>query len=166
MLRWRSATSWVLNLGLGADSCAMLLRLLAEPDLRPLPLDRLVVVVAMTGSEWDLTAQLVTRHILPALAEHGVRTVQVARAGRLQGAGVEVLDDSPAPAVLHVDGAFTLLEYLTAAGTVPQVGGRRLCSVNCTWCGRLEGAGGAGGAVCGGRRGSGESSSGRVGGRA
>jgi hypothetical protein len=120
--------AWVLNLGLGADSSAMLVRLLREPALRPLPLDRLIVVVAMTGSEFGVTAQLVTRHILPLLAEHQVRTVQVARAGAREADGIRVLDDSRSPTVLYVDGAHRLRDELFAAGTVPQVGGRRLCS--------------------------------------
>ncbi|MFC6883492.1 hypothetical protein [Actinomadura yumaensis] len=139
---------WILNWGLGVDSTAIILMVcllldacerrgitgadrdgfLAErlrlPGFR---LDRLVVVVAMVGSEWPLTGELAERHIVPRLARWGIRLVQVARRGRTKDEGVTVLDDSTAPTRLHMAGDFTLFMELVAAGTVPQLG-KRFCS--------------------------------------
>jgi hypothetical protein len=123
----------VLSWGLGVDSTAVLLRWLTDPTCRDFALGDLVVVVAMTGDEWARTGADATAHVLPVLREHGVRLVQVARARRLvtkAGDGVSVLDDSTTSQVLHLPGAFTLGQELADAGTVPQTGGSRLCSVH------------------------------------
>jgi len=118
----------VLSYGLGVDSTAILLRWIHEPASRDFDLDDLVVVTAMTGDEWRTTGDLVERHILPLLAAHRIRYVQVARHGPLQADGVTVLDDSRSPRVLHLAGDYTLSDELLGAGTVPQMGGARLCS--------------------------------------
>lgn len=119
----------VLSYGLGVDSTALLLRWLEEPDSRNFPLSELLVVTSMTGDEWPLTGVLVERHVLPRLRDAGVRFAQVARGGRLQDEGIVVLDDTDSPHRLHLDGAYKLSEEMTAAGTVPQAGGNRLCSM-------------------------------------
>jgi hypothetical protein len=119
----------VLSYGMGVDSTAVLLRWLNEPETRPCPLDRLLVITAMTGDEWPITGRLVTEHILPLLREHKIRYVQVARAGPRQADGVTVLDDSREPTRLYLEGDYALSAEMTAAGTVPQVGGIRKCSL-------------------------------------
>jgi len=118
----------VLSYGMGLDSTGLLLRWLHDPDSRDFELSDLLVITAMTGDEWPITGQLVSEHILPRLAAAGVRYVQVARRGSTQADGIEVLDDSRTPTVLHLDGVYTLSDELRAAGTVPQTGGARLCS--------------------------------------
>jgi hypothetical protein len=119
----------VLSYGLGADSTALVMRWLFQPETRPCPLDRLLLVTAMTGDEWPATAAMVTRHVLPLLREHGVRYAQVARGGPQEADGIRVLDDSRAPARLHMRGPWTLSDELRAGGTIPQRAGRRKCSL-------------------------------------
>jgi hypothetical protein len=87
----------------------------------------------MTGDEWQRTRRDVEAHVLPLMREHGVRFVQVARGRRLvsvHGDGVVVLDDSISPERLYLEGAFKLSDEMLDAGTVPQSGGKRLCSVH------------------------------------
>jgi hypothetical protein len=124
----RRAGPVVLSYGLGVDSTAVLLRWLEEPDSRDFSLEQLLVVTAMTGDQWATTGEHVTRYILPRLKAAGIRYAQVARRSAFQADGIVVLDDSPAPRQLHLDGAYKLSDELTAAGTVPQCGGARLCS--------------------------------------
>jgi hypothetical protein len=103
---------------------------LHDPASRDFDLRDLVVLTSMTGDEFPDTGRLVTTHVLPRLRAARVRFVQVARAGPRQANGIVVLDDSRAPRVLHLDGAYRLSTELRAAGTSPQVArGRRLCSL-------------------------------------
>lgn len=125
--------SLVLSYGLGADSTCVLLRWLREPQTCPVPLERVVVLTAMTGNEWESTSENVRAHVLPELRAHGVRFIQVARAGRhvrKDGTGVSVLDDSREPYVLYSAGDFTLEDEMLSAGTLPQLGGSRICSAH------------------------------------
>src|SRR4051794_37709595 len=85
-----------LSWGLGVDSSAILTRWLLEPDSRDFDLADLTVLVAMTGDEHPSSEQLATTHLLPLLAQHGVRLVQVARGGRSDRDGIVVLGDSRA----------------------------------------------------------------------
>lgn len=74
-----------------------------------------------------------TRLIIPMLAAHSVRFIQVARAQRQTtraGAGVVVLDDSRSPQHLYAEGLYTLGDEMLAAATLPQLGGKRLCTVH------------------------------------
>ncbi|KAA9379705.1 hypothetical protein F5972_08625 [Microbispora cellulosiformans] len=119
----------VLSYGLGADSTAILLRWLLDPSSRDFDLSDLVVVTAQTGDEWPETGHLVERHIYPLLAAHGVRTVQVARAGHYERDGFVVLDDTRHPTVCHIGGVYKLSTEMVTMGTVPQVGGTRKCSI-------------------------------------
>jgi hypothetical protein len=119
----------VLSFGLGVDSTSLLLRYLEDPSSRDFPLDRLLVITSMTGDEWPRTGQLVEEHVLPRLLAAGVRYAQVARGGTRQGDGISVLSDTTEPARLYLDGAYKLSDELTAAGTIPQVGGTRRCSM-------------------------------------
>ncbi|MFF4989652.1 hypothetical protein ACFY19_20835 [Streptosporangium saharense] len=130
-----SAVPVILSYGLGVDSTAVLLRWLLEPESRDFDLSDLVVLTAQTGHEWPETGHLVGEHIYPLLREHGVRTVQVARATASQSDGITILDDTRAPSHCYIAGDYTLAAELFAAGTVPQTGGARLCSVKSKgWC--------------------------------
>jgi hypothetical protein len=114
---------------LGVDSTSLLLRWLQEPATRDFDLDQLLVVTSMTGDEWPRTGELVEEHVLPRLRAHGVRYAQVARGGPKQADGIRVLSDTPRPTRLYLKGRYRLSEEMTAAGTVPQVGGTRRCSM-------------------------------------
>lgn len=143
-----AATKVVLSYGMGVDSTAILLRWLEDPSSRDFELEDLIVLTAQVGDEFRETGELVERHVLPRLRAAGVRFVQVARAGASQTDGVARLDDSRSPSKVYLDGAYKLLEELTAAGTVPQyASGCRRCSLKSkgwpldTWiAGELEGA--------------------------
>ncbi|MEV0821877.1 hypothetical protein [Nonomuraea rubra] len=121
----------IFSYGLGLDSTAILLRWLTEPGSRWFDLRDLVVVTAQTGDEWVETAYLVEQHIYPLLARHGVRTIQVARAGRRQADGIVILDDTTHPilCLTSAPGAYRLSEELLSVATVPQSGGIRKCSL-------------------------------------
>ncbi|MEZ4435431.1 MAG: hypothetical protein R3F65_23760 [bacterium] len=104
-----------------------------DPPSRPAPLDRIVVVTAMTGDEHSDTARLVERHILPLFRKYAVRFVQVGRAGRTAREDTPhhvILDDSRSPTTLHVDGVYKLSDELDEAGTAVQRSGPRHCSVH------------------------------------
>src|SRR6185436_5020502 len=92
-----------------------------------------IVITAHTGDEFDQTLRDVDEVVLPELRRHGVvRFIQVGRTQRkttASGEGVAVLDDSTAPQRLHVDG-YKLSDEMLSAGTLPQVGGARMCSVH------------------------------------
>jgi hypothetical protein len=75
---------------------------------------------------------LVSRHMLPLLARHGVRYIQVARRGPAEADGVDVTADSRQPDQLHLVGSWTLADEMFVVGTVPQTCGDRICSLLCT----------------------------------
>lgn len=123
----------VLSYGLGLDSTALLLRWIHEPSSRNFELSELVVCSAMVGDEFESVGHDVQRHILPRLRDNGIRFIQVGRTQRKTtkaGGGIRVFDDSTEPQRLYIDGSYTLGEEMTAAGTIPQLGGQRLCSVH------------------------------------
>jgi hypothetical protein len=125
--------SVVFNLGMGVDSAAILTEYLTNPASRDFALDDMVVITAQTGDEWAETGQLVEEHLLPLLREHNVRFVEVARSQRKttkDGDGVVVLQDTRQPERVHLDGVFKLSDEMLQAGTIPQSGGARLCSVH------------------------------------
>ncbi|NTY62625.1 hypothetical protein FEG63_24110 [Mycolicibacterium sphagni] len=127
------APSVVASYGLGLDSTVMIARWLADPSSRDFELSELALVCAMTGHESQATISAVTRLILPMLTAHSVRLIQVARSQRRTtraGAGVVVLDDSRSPSRLYADGVYTLGHEMISAATLPQLGGKRLCSVH------------------------------------
>ncbi|MEV0764130.1 hypothetical protein [Nocardia sp. NPDC050435] len=101
------------------------------PELRP-DLSNLIVMSAQTGDEWVSTCDLVTAHILPLFAEHRVRFVEVARAGRAQADGIVVLQDTREPVRLHPDpeeyGFYALSAEHRVNGILPTLGGNRVCS--------------------------------------
>ena len=127
-----TAPKVVLSLGMGADSSALLLRWITEPATRDFELDELVVVTAMTGSEWESTLRDTEEVLLPAMATNNIRFIQVGRSQRnvtKDGDGVVILDDSRQPARLHGGGDYRLATELLTAATVPQLGGVRKCSI-------------------------------------
>ncbi|MGY4101973.1 hypothetical protein ACW2Q0_20850 [Nocardia sp. R16R-3T] len=123
----------VLSYGLGADSTALLLRWIFDPESRDFDLAELCVVTAMVGDEWEDTARDVTEVVLPLLARHRIRFIQIGRADRRvrdNGTGVVVFADSRSPQRLYIEGAYTLGTEMLTAGTQPQVGGSRRCSMS------------------------------------
>ena len=125
----RKARRVILSYGMGVDSTAILLRWLHEPASRGFDLRDLVVITSMTGNEFESTARLVRRHILPRLRKAGVRFVQVARGGLYEAAGAAVLDDSTAPRTLHFGGRYALSSEWKTAATLQTSGGERRCSL-------------------------------------
>jgi hypothetical protein len=108
------------------------MRWLTEPASRDFDLQDLVVITAHTGDEFDQTLRDVEEVVLPLLRRYGIRFIQVGRTQRkttANGEGVAVLDDSTAPDRLHVDG-YKLSDEMLSAGTLPQMGGARMCSVH------------------------------------
>lgn len=123
----------VLSYGLGLDSTALLLRWIHEPASRNFDLRELAVCSSMVGDEFEAVGRDVERHILPLLRDNGIRFIQVGRSERKvtkSGSGIVVFDDSTTPDRLHIEGAYTLGQEMAAAGTIPQLGGQRLCSVH------------------------------------
>lgn len=120
----------VFSCGMGVDSVTALVRHLREPMTRDYPLKELVVLIAQTGDEFPDTQALVEDYLFPLLRQYQVRTIQVARAGATQDAGIAVLDDTSQPRTCFIKGAYSLHDELLTAGTVPQyASGRRQCSV-------------------------------------
>jgi hypothetical protein len=121
----------ILSYGMGVDSTAILVEWLRNPASRDFDLKDLIVVTAQVGHEFADTKALVERHLLPLMREHGVRFVQLSRAGASENDGITVHADTTAPKTLYTDAAsWTLYDEMIAAGTVPQMrSGCRLCSV-------------------------------------
>jgi len=130
----------VINWGMGADSSAILVRIIRDSEARSAlgvaaDFSNLVVLTAMVGSEYPDTKRLGEQYLLPLLREHGIRFVQVGRSSASTrrtpaDPGYSVIEDSTTAETLHIDGGgFTLLEELLNAGTVPQYrANSRTCS--------------------------------------
>lgn len=119
----------LLSMGMGVDSAAWLTRILLEPDARPFDLSKLIVITAMTGDEFGRTKQAMEERLLPLMRKHGVRYVQVARAGQSETDGIVVLSDSTATEQMVMRGPWALSDELGAAGTLPEItSGNRKCS--------------------------------------
>lgn len=119
----------ILSFGLGVDSATILFRWLMDPASRDFDLKDLVVVTSMVGNEFPDSKDLVERHLLPLMAKHDVRYVQIGRTGPSTKSWT-VLSDSRTTAKLFIEGGgFTLGDELLNNGTVPQVGGTRKCSL-------------------------------------
>lgn len=117
------------SLGMGVDSVALALLWIHDPATRPCPLDRILFVSAMTGDEWPITGAMMTDHLLPVFRENHIRYAQIARAGMRDADGIKVLDDSREPRHMYLRGPVSLSQEMVRAGTVPQVGGHRKCSL-------------------------------------
>lgn len=123
-------SSRVLSYGLGVDSTAILLRWLLEPSSRDFDLSELVVASALTGDEFASTLADVEAHVLPRLAEEGIRYVQVGRNRRTTtaaGDGISIYSDTTAPTRIFQGAGYALSTELIEAGTLPQLANRR-CS--------------------------------------
>lgn len=114
---------------MGVESNAILTRWLTDPTSRDFSLEDLTVITAQTGDEHTDTKAYCETHILPLLRRNKIRLVQVARAGRYEADGIEVLDDSIHPDTLHIEGAYKLSDELLFAGTVPQFAGIHKCAL-------------------------------------
>lgn len=119
----------VFSNGMGVESTATLLRWIYEPETRPCPLSELLVITSQTGNEYADTGRDVEKYILPLMREHGIRWVQVARAGASQEDGVAVLSDTRQPDRVYLEGRYRLADELLVNGTVPQYSGEHLCSL-------------------------------------
>jgi hypothetical protein len=121
----------VLSLGMGVDSTGILVRWLTDPSTRDFPLSALWVLIGQVGDEYPDTYDNVERVLLPMLAAHRVRVVQVARPSLTIGRGERryvVLDDRPGPDRLVRAGPVRLSDELFGNGTIAQVANRR-CSL-------------------------------------
>lgn len=119
----------LLNWGLGKHSTAAAVELIENPTRRDFDLDRLILLVAMTGGEWGSQKNLGEDHLLPLLRRHRIRLVQAARNGAHERDGITVLSDTDHPKRLHTEGVYKLSDELRRAGTVPTVCGTRKCSL-------------------------------------
>ncbi|WP_234318530.1 MULTISPECIES: hypothetical protein [Streptomyces] len=119
-----------LNFGLGVDSTALVLAIIDDPTAFGIAEDfsDFSIVTAMTGFEFPDTIADVESHVLPLLRSKGIRYTQVARAGRQDSAGVEVLSDTTSPGKVFGKGPWTLMDELEENGTVPQYAGGHVCS--------------------------------------
>jgi hypothetical protein len=119
---------------MGFDSCQWLVDYLLNPSGRTLEL--VAVVIAQTGNESVLIQQQMEQLIFPLLRLHGIRTVQIARAGSSLRDGFVVLDDTRSPTTCHIRPTLTkpywsLGESLLLAAAVPQYSAdSRFCSEN------------------------------------
>jgi hypothetical protein len=118
----------VVSWGLGVDSTAYLIEVLSDLDRYGVDPSRMIVLHAVVGSEWTSTIADAERHVLPLLADAGVRTVQVARRSRRDADGIEILSDTTRPRRVHRTGPWTLEDDCHVSGTVPQLSHRR-CSL-------------------------------------
>lgn len=82
----------VFCMGMGVDSAAILTWWLDQPEGRGFCLHEPVCLTAMTGDEYGETRRLMETHLLPLMRAHGVRYVQLARAGQSAGIGDKVGD--------------------------------------------------------------------------
>jgi hypothetical protein len=117
------------SLGMGVDSVALALLWIHDPAARPCPLDRILFLSCLTGDEWPVTMTMMEEFVLPLFREHHVRYAQIARAGMRDSDGIAVLDDSREPRQMYLQGPVSLSQEMVRAGTVPQVGGQRRCSL-------------------------------------
>lgn len=110
-----------LSWGMGVESTAILTRWLIDPGSRDFPLENLTVITAQTGDEHRDTKTLCETYIFPLMRSKQVRLVQVARAGRLEEDGIEILDDTDYPETLHIDGAYKLSDELLFCRNCPSI---------------------------------------------
>ena len=113
---------------MSVESTAILIRWRTDPKSHNFPLSHLTVITAQTGDE-HRAKNLCERYVLPLLRANNIRLVQVARAGRFEEDGIEVLDDSHQPQTLHIEGSYKLSDELLFAGTVPQFAGVHKCAL-------------------------------------
>src|SRR5205823_1287922 len=101
---------------------------LIEPDRHGVDTANMVVLHAVVGSEYDDTLRDSQRFILPLLRDRGVRLVQLARRGPKERDGIEVLDDTTRPRIMHHKGPWTHAQHNEVNGVTPQLSDRR-CSL-------------------------------------
>ncbi|MBG0568818.1 hypothetical protein [Actinoplanes aureus] len=126
--------SVVLSLGMGVDSTGILVRWLTDPTSRDFSLAALTVLISQVGDEYPDTYDNIEQTLLPMLAAHRVRVVQLSRPSLTIGHGQRryvVLDDRPGPTRLVRAGPVRLSDELFGNGTIAQVANRR-CIVDCT----------------------------------
>lgn len=125
-------TPYLLNNGLGCDSAAYIFLILKYPELRPCPLEDLIVVSAQTGDESQKVKSQTEKHLYPRLKAAGVLTVQVARASAAEcdtENGITVLDYTTEPDVCFTEGDYSIVEHHTRYGGVPQYANGHVCAI-------------------------------------
>jgi hypothetical protein len=123
-------TPIIFSYGMGLDSATILARWCNEPAACNFDLADLIIVSAQPGGESAETKEQNERLLLPLMRQHGIRFVQIGRAGPSQRDGIAVLSDTREPAILHTEGGpWTLYDEMIQNGTVPQfAAGKRTCS--------------------------------------
>lgn len=125
-----SGGPWIiLSLGMGIDSSAILTRFIKDPTSRTFPLSDLIILTLQLGSEWNHVLNLVETYLLPLLRTHQIRYIQASRLGPREEDGIAILDDSTHPERIQGQGAYRLADEMVEAGTIPQLGGIRKCSL-------------------------------------
>jgi|GEM_PF-3359312 len=125
-------TPHLLNNGLGCDSAAYIFLILQYPELRPCPLEDLIVVSAQTGNESRKVKAQTEKHLYPRLKAAGVLTAQVARASAAEchtENGITVLDCTTEPDVCFVEGDYSIVDHHTQYGGVPQYANGHVCAI-------------------------------------
>ncbi|RSN60559.1 hypothetical protein DMH01_14740 [Amycolatopsis sp. WAC 04182] len=110
------------------ESSAYLTEILTAPEVLGIDPANMVVLHAVVGSEFNDTLRDSERFILPLLRDRGVRLVQLSRRGPVESDGIEILDDTRSPRVMHSKGPWTLAQHNAANGITPQLSDRR-CSL-------------------------------------
>lgn len=94
--------------GLGNDSFNGILRLIRQLEQQGYPLSKIVVLCAMTGLEWSVSAGFLNEcFFLPILARKQIRLLQIIKGGPSVRDRYTVLDDSRTPRKLWLYGRAT-----------------------------------------------------------
>ncbi|MFC9249919.1 hypothetical protein [Amycolatopsis thailandensis] len=118
----------IVSWGAGVESSAYLTEVLEAPEEHGTDPSNMVVMHAVVGSEFNDTLRDSERFILPLLRDRGVRLVQLSRRGPAEADGIEILDDTREPTVMHSKGPWTLAQHNETNGITPQLSDRR-CSL-------------------------------------
>ena len=119
----------ILNMGMGVESVAILMRWILEPQVRSFQSwNQLIVISAQTGDELDATKALMEQFILPLMSLWGIRYVQVAKKTASKLDGYVVLSDTTYPSSLHIEGCCKLSDDLMLSGTIPRLGRPHICA--------------------------------------
>ena len=125
-------TPHLLNNGLGCDSAAYIFLILEHPELRPCPLEDLIVVSAQTGNESKKVKKQTEKHLYPRLKAANVLTAQVARASAGEchtENGITVLDYTTEPDLCFTEGDYSIVDHHTQYGGVPQYANGHVCAI-------------------------------------
>jgi len=132
------------NFGAGAESCVGTLLWIRKPETRPrdpytgkpVTLDQIVTLTALTGLEYESTKAQVEKYIFPEMCEHNMRMIQVGRGGQSFDDGVVIVEDTRQPSTLwftpddaEEQGLWTLGDEFDASGAMPKLGRPHSCAM-------------------------------------